>query len=163
MTKFFKTTLAAMALSLATAGAALADRVDLWEYQKYTGGAYATDCRDCEEDRGIDLGCKFGSPTIDVSLPGAASEFGRKGKRTHVIIKVGGWKRLYRARMGYQGLIGYVPEFKIDLNNPLFSRLAMGTSVTITFQGQKTELSLNGSARALKRFVRACRSEVAAL
>lgn len=162
MTKFFSTLFVATSMLMVTAGAASADRIDQWDLTGFKTGLFATDCRNCEEDRGIDLECKFGSRRVDVSIPGASMNYGRKGRRTHVTIKVGDWKRVFRARMDYQGLIGYVPEFRIAIDSPLFSRLATGRTATITFQGQNTKLSLNGSARVLKRFVRGCRSQVAA-
>ncbi len=162
MTKYFQSILLATCVLLSAAGAASAERVDLWDLQKYKTGAFATDCRNCEEDRGIDLECKAGQRQIFVAIPGAATEYGRKGKRTHVTIVVGGWKRVYRARMDYQGLIGYLPQFKISLDNPLFERLAAGRSMTVRFQGETTEVSLRGSARVLEGFSRACRTGIAA-
>ncbi|MGH1418698.1 MAG: hypothetical protein ACRBCJ_07555 [Hyphomicrobiaceae bacterium] len=162
MTNYFSTILVATAMLMATAGAASAERIDRWDAQSFNGGAFATDCRDCEEDRGISIDCRVGKRMAEISIPGVSTEHGRKGRRTHVTLQVAGWKRVYRARMDYQGLIGYLPEFRISIDSPLFQRLSVGDTVLVKYQGQTSKFSLRGSARALKRFQRACRSGYAA-
>lgn len=161
MTHKYSSILIAIYFSLASAGAASAERVDQWEVMNFKTGIYATDCRNCEEDRGIDMECKFGSSKVAIEVPIAATEHGVKGARTHAIIQVGGWRRLYKGRTELMELIGYYPTFKVDVSSPIFSRLAAGRTASITYRGETSKISLKGSAKALERFLSACRSRVA--
>ena len=157
MTRGVPTAIMANALIVLSLTPASGQRVEQWESKAFENSAFVSDCRDCEEDRIIAIDCKRGSPWVNVSLPGAAVENGKKNARVKVVLSTKEFRRSYQGRIDEQGLIGFLPEFKIRLSDPLFEALAKGQALQIQTTGQTTTASLNGSRAAITKFKRACR------
>lgn len=143
---------------------ALGDPIYRWEVSQHKNRVLVSDCRQCEEQRALWLECRTGAGKAFISLPGAAMERGRKGQRVRIIIEIDGWRQTRRARLDYQGLIGYLPEFRLSIHDPLFEKMAAGQSMTIRVKkrarfgrgAQKASIHLNGSRAALTRFHALC-------
>lgn len=120
--------------------------------------ATAANCSDCNEDIGLLLSCKRGSPDVQVSLMLLEQpEDFFAGKPVVVSVTSEAGKLAIAATYGNPGLIGPYPNLSVPQGSPFLNLLARSSSVTFFADRKKTELGMSGSKAAIARMYKACR------
>jgi hypothetical protein len=141
-------------IAVATAGEAAAQRA--WHAQGRGLLVVATDCRDCEEDAGIQFRCLGLGRPAEVSVPAVALEQRPEGRRHRIEFIIDGLPVAYNAELERQGSVGFVPTLRVRPDDPLIVRIARGSQLRVSFAGRNAEIILRGSRPALAAFASEC-------
>ena len=124
----------------------------------YGGGnsVSLSDCSNCDEDRGFDLGCRGAEKPAVAAVLWLAKEKGEVGQILPLRLMVNNQHFNYQAVTAEMGLIGHYPEIKIYPGDPVIPALAAGNQVEAFWSEQTTKISLKGSKVALEAFTQNC-------
>lgn len=115
------------------------------------------DCNnDCEEDLGLVMLCTGQGRAAELSVPWAAQENGQRGQNLTMTVTVGSQRFTYNAQLSGAGLVGHVPSFLVQPNDPLIAALQAGNSVSFSTPFSGAVIGLRGSRVALDRFKAEC-------
>ncbi|WDR01287.1 hypothetical protein PSQ19_10555 [Devosia algicola] len=125
------------------------------------GGAYETvtalDCRDdCEEDIGIIFMCTGLGLPASVDIPWVSTEQGPAGRTGPITFNVDGQRFQYTAHIGNYGLVGHIPSFTVNPDDPFVGALQAGANARVSFDGAEANIGLKGSRSALDIFKAHC-------
>ena len=127
-----------------------------WSASGSAGDIFVADCTDCGEDVGMFFACpSVGQPAI-VAVPWLATENGPAGMVLPLEMTIGNQRFVYDATLSQPGLVGHVPQFQMNPNDPALEALMAGNSASIVFDGNQANIGLSGSRAALTTFKAQC-------
>ena len=116
----------------------------------------ALDCRNCGENLGLVFACTGNGQPAEITVQAAASRRGRQGAFAPVTFTIDNRRYTYDAKTVEFGAIGFTPVFQIAQDDPLTNALQAGRQATVSFNGQRSNLTLKGSRSALAIFKAHC-------
>ncbi len=127
-----------------------------WSASGLNGDIVVADCTDCGDDIGVLIACQgVGQPAI-VSVPWLATENGPAGLTLPLEMSIGSQRFVYDATLGNAGMVGHVPQFRMNPHDPALDALMAGSTATLIFDGVQANIDLRGSRSALSIFEAHC-------
>lgn len=127
--------------------------------RKWTNsGAYEEimlmDCDHCGDDIGLTIQCQGEANLPLVSVNWAATD--KPSPADTLIIFIG--KEIFERKVTTvnYGMIGHVPQFHLERNDPLITAMQKGRIAIITYGGEKTRIGLHGTKIAFDIFNAHC-------
>lgn len=116
------------------------------------------DCNNCDEDIGILITCTETGEGADALVYWLANDQGQENEVSSLSISIDGNVFDRQARVQYDALVGYAPQFKLPYADPVFEALQAGAIAEFSFGGESVSIPLIGSRKALGKFKVECAS-----
>jgi len=121
-----------------------------WMATGYLEEVVLTDCHNCGDDIGMIVACQGAENPALVSLNWAATE--SASPATLLTIEVDGQTFERSVSTVNNGMLGQVPQFNLQRNDPLIDALNKGNVAKINFGNVRTQIGLRGSKNAFEIF-----------
>lgn len=109
-----------------------------------------SDCNGCGDDVGMTIACQGTAKPALVTVNWAATENQSQAKTLIIDVNDQTFERV--AFSTYNGMLGHVPQFFLQRDDPLIGAFKKGSVAKITFGGVVTHISLKGSQSAFDVF-----------
>lgn len=160
----FKTSAIILMATFALSGAALAqeegdDERGVWvaDINPSSKDMFVTDCP-CEVDgQAIEMTCKAKSGTVHIEMKDFLTDKSKSGDKALISFSIDGADSSRDAAMAPYTDGFVMPAFEAATDDPLFSAIASGRSLTASHEGKTITSPLRGSKKAMAEMLEYCR------